>query len=50
IQGGVGAIDATLDLAADYAETAKAALAIFPRTEWRDALESLADFAVSRRA
>jgi octaprenyl-diphosphate synthase len=47
---GVGAIEATLDLAAEYADTAKAALAVFPRGEWREALESLADFAVSRRA
>ena len=47
---GVGALEATLDLAADYAEAAKAALAVFPRGEWREALESLADFAVSRRA
>jgi len=47
---GTGALEATLDLAADYAEQAKRALAIFPRGEWRTALESLADFAVSRRA
>jgi octaprenyl-diphosphate synthase len=47
---GTGAHDATLDLAADYADTAKQALAIFPAGDWRTALESLADFAVSRRA
>ena len=47
---GAGALQATLDLAADYAETAKAALAIFPDGEWRRSLESLADFAVSRLA
>ncbi|MFI4976156.1 MAG: polyprenyl synthetase family protein [Caulobacterales bacterium] len=47
---GSGALEATLDLAADYAETAKAALAPFARNDWREALESLADFAVSRRA
>ncbi|MBV9994103.1 MAG: polyprenyl synthetase family protein [Caulobacteraceae bacterium] len=47
---GVGALEATLDLAADHAETAKNALGVFPRGEWREALESLADFAVSRRA
>ena len=47
---GAGALEATLDLAADYAETAKAALSVFPENDWRVALESLADFAVSRRA
>ncbi len=47
---GTGALEATLDLAADYAEEAKRALAIFPRGDWRSALEDLADFAVSRRA
>jgi octaprenyl-diphosphate synthase len=47
---GAGALEATLDLAADYAEAAKAALAVFPRGDWRDGLEALADFAVSRRA
>ncbi|MFC4441118.1 polyprenyl synthetase family protein [Caulobacter henricii] len=47
---GSGALDATLDLASDYADKAKAALALFPANDWREALESLADFAVSRRA
>ncbi len=47
---GSGALDATLDLAADYADKAKLALAMFPANDWRTALESLADFAVSRRA
>ena len=47
---GAGALQATLDLAADYAEAAKAALSVFPENDWRLALESLADFAVSRRA
>jgi octaprenyl-diphosphate synthase len=47
---GTGALDATLDLAADNAEAAKAALSLFPEGDWREALESLADFAVSRRA
>jgi octaprenyl-diphosphate synthase len=45
-----GALDATLDLAAGYAATAKAALADFPSNSWRPALEDLADFAVARRA
>ncbi len=45
---GTGALEATLDLAADYAETAKAALDLFPDGDWRDALEALADFAVTR--
>jgi octaprenyl-diphosphate synthase len=47
---GTGALDATLDLAAEYADKAKAALAVFPAGDWRESLESLADFAVSRRA
>jgi octaprenyl-diphosphate synthase len=47
---GAGALQATLDLAADYAWTAKAALAVFPDNDWRAALEDLADFAVSRSA
>jgi octaprenyl-diphosphate synthase len=47
---GAGALQATLDLAADYAWTAKAALSIFPDSDWRVALEDLADFAVSRSA
>jgi octaprenyl-diphosphate synthase len=45
---GTGALEATLDLAADYAETAKAALAVFADGDWRRALEALADFAVTR--
>ncbi len=47
---GTGALEATLDLAADYAEAAKTALSMFPAGEWRAGLEALADFAVSRRA
>ncbi len=47
---GTGALQATLDLAAHYAETAKTSLAIFPGGEWRAALESLADFSVARLA
>ena len=46
---GAGAIDATLDLAGEYAETAKQALAGFPDNDWRQGLEAVADFAVSRR-
>ncbi|HEY4031231.1 MAG TPA: polyprenyl synthetase family protein [Caulobacteraceae bacterium] len=45
---GTGALEATLDLAADYAETAKQALQVFEGGEWRGALEALADFAVTR--
>jgi octaprenyl-diphosphate synthase len=44
------ALDATLDLAAGYAESAKAALVEFGANPWRPALEDLADFAVVRRA
>jgi len=47
---GAGALEATLALAADYAQRAKRALAAFPPSDWRDGLYSLADFAVSRRA
>jgi octaprenyl-diphosphate synthase len=47
---GVGALDATLDMASSYADSAKEALSIFPESELRDGLEALADFAVSRRA
>ncbi len=45
---GTGAVSATLDAAGDYADAAKAALKVLPRSDWRSALESLADFAVSR--
>ncbi len=45
---GTGALEATLDLAADYAETAKASLDLFEDGEWRRALEALADYAVTR--
>jgi octaprenyl-diphosphate synthase len=43
-----GALESTLDLAHDYAEAAKRALAAFPPDDWRAALEDLADFSVSR--
>uniref|UniRef100_B0T4X6 Octaprenyl diphosphate synthase n=1 Tax=Caulobacter sp. (strain K31) TaxID=366602 RepID=B0T4X6_CAUSK len=46
---GTGALEATLDLASEYADKAKLALASFPANDWRASLESLADFAVSRR-
>jgi len=47
---GSGAIGATLDLAGEYADAAKAALSVLPAGDWRAALEDLADFAVSRAA
>lgn len=47
---GTGALQATLDLAGDYADTAKGALGVFPPGDWRTAMERLADFAVSRPA
>ena len=47
---GTGALQATIDMAGDYADAAKASLAVVPAGEWRDALEGLADFAVSRVA
>jgi octaprenyl-diphosphate synthase len=47
---GTGALSATIDTAYDYADKAKAALAVLPAGEWREALEKLADFAVSRAA
>ncbi len=46
---GTGALQSTLDLAGDYADAAKDALSVFVESDWREALESLADFAVSRR-
>jgi octaprenyl-diphosphate synthase len=45
-----GALDATLDLAREFARSAKAALDGFGASAWRPALEDLADFAVLRRA
>jgi octaprenyl-diphosphate synthase len=45
-----GALEATLDLAAAYARSAKAALDGFGANPWRPALEDLADVAVSRLA
>lgn len=47
---GAGALGATLDLAWDYADLAREALEVLPESEWRTALERLADFAVSRVA
>ena len=47
---GTGALGATLELAQRYADEAKAALSSFARGPWREALEELADFAVSRTA
>ncbi|RAK61796.1 polyprenyl synthetase family protein [Phenylobacterium hankyongense] len=45
-----GALDATLELAGGYAQSAKAALSEFGANSWRPALEDLADFAVMRQA
>ncbi|MFC5343324.1 polyprenyl synthetase family protein [Brevundimonas staleyi] len=45
---GTGALTSTLDAAADYADAAKASLQVLLAGPWRDALEGLADFAVSR--
>ena len=47
---GTGALNATLDTAGEYADLAKAALRVLPASDWREALEQLADFAVSRAA
>lgn len=47
---GTGAVSATLDAAGAYADAAKMALGVLPKSDWRTALESLADFAVSRAA
>lgn len=47
---GAGALQSTIDLAGDYADAAKASLAVVPASDWRNALEGLADFAVSRLA
>ena len=45
-----GALQSTLELAAGYAASAKAALADFGANPWRPALEDLADVAVARLA
>lgn len=45
-----GALDATLDLAHSFADSAKAALDGFGSNSWRPALQDLAEFAVMRRA
>jgi len=45
-----GSISATLRLARDYADRAKRTLSVLPASEWRAALEDLADFAVTRAA
>jgi octaprenyl-diphosphate synthase len=47
---GTSALSVTLDMAHDYAGAAKAALCTVAPGPWRTALESLADFAVSRAA
>ncbi len=47
---GAGALKAALDVASDYADAAKAALAPLPAGGWRSALQDLAEFAVSRPA
>ena len=44
------ALDDTLDLAARYGDSAKAAIADHGSHSWRPALQDLADFAVARRA
>ena len=45
-----GASDYFLGGVVVYSDAAKTALSLFPASEWREALQSLADFAVSRRA
>jgi octaprenyl-diphosphate synthase len=47
---GSGAVGATLDVAWEYADLARESLEVLPASEWRTALELLADFAVSRVA
>ena len=47
---GAGALQATLALAGDYADAAKASISGLADSEWKTALEALADFAVSRAA
>ena len=45
-----GALEATLRLAQEQADEAKRALSVCAAGPWREALDELADFAVSRRA
>ena len=47
---GTGALQATIECARGYAQTAKVALKSFPDNEWCRALEDLADFTVTRLA
>ncbi len=43
-----GALQSTLDLAKTYVAEARAALQIFPKSDWRTTLEDLADYVVER--
>lgn len=43
-----GALASTMDLARIYAEDARTALEIFPKSDWRSTLQDLADFVVER--
>lgn len=43
-----GALQSTMDLARTYALEARRALDIFPKSDWREALQDLADFVVDR--
>lgn len=47
---GAGAVGATIDVAWEYADLAKTSLSVLPDSDWKTALELLADFAVSRAA
>lgn len=43
-----GALDATMDMARQYAKEAREALTVFPDSVWRTTLEDLADYVVER--
>ena len=43
-----GALDSTMDLARQYSRQARAALDVFEKSAWRDALQDLADYVVER--
>lgn len=43
-----GALQSTMDMAVSYAKEARKALDIFPDTVWRNTLQDLADYVVSR--
>ena len=46
---GCGALQATRDAAMQHAAAAKTAIAALPASDWKEAMETLASYSVSRR-